>query len=66
MAEADTEGAEFCRKEASGRRVAGAIKSLVNTRDFQIECARVLRETMHVPILTYGRKEKERSRLAWY
>ena len=27
------------RKVVSGRRVAGAIKSLVNARDLQFECA---------------------------
>ena len=37
--ETDTDGAECSRKVASGRRVAGAIKSLVNTRDLHIECA---------------------------
>ena len=36
---------------ASGRRVAGAIRPLVNTRDFQLECVRVLHETLLVPVL---------------
>ena len=53
---------------ASGRRVAGAIRSLVNARDLQLECARVLHETLLVPVLMYGsetmlRKEKERFRV---
>ena len=53
---------------ASGRRVAGAIGSLVSTRDLQIECARVLPETLLVPLLMYGSetilwKEKMRSRI---
>ena len=39
---------------ASGRRVAGAIRSLVNTRDLQLECARVLHETLLAPALMYG------------
>ena len=44
---------------ASGRRIAGAIKS-----GLQLECARVLYESLLVPVLTYGReamrcKEKE-------
>ena len=48
----------------SGRRVAGAIRSLVNARDLQLECARVLHETLLVPVLMYGsktvlRKEEE-------
>ena len=34
-----TDGAEGSRKVASGRRVAGAIRSLVNARDLQLECA---------------------------
>ena len=38
----------------SGRRVADAIRSLANARDLQIVCARVLRETLIVPVLTYG------------
>ena len=51
---------------ADGRRVAGAIKSLVNVRNLQIECVRVLHETLLVPVLTYGSekmlwKDKERS-----
>ena len=39
---------------ASGKRLAGAIRSIVNARGLQIECARVLRETLLVPVLTYG------------
>ena len=38
-------GAECSRKVASGRRVAGAIKFLVNAWDLQLECPRVLYET---------------------
>ena len=30
---------EQCSKVASGRRVAGVIRSLVNVRDLQLECA---------------------------
>ena len=53
---------------ASGRKVAGALRSLVNARDLQIECARVLNETLLLPVLTCGSetmlwKEKERSRI---
>ena len=59
-------GAE-CSREVM-RVVVGAIRSLVNARDLQIECARVLHETLLVPLLTYGSetrlwKEKERSRI---
>ena len=42
------------RKVASGRRVAGAIRSLVHVRDLQLECARVLHETVFMPVLMYG------------
>ena len=39
---------------ASGRRVASAIRSHVNARDLRIHCARVLHETLFVPVLMYG------------
>ena len=66
--ESGTDGAECSRKVASGSRVAGSIRSLVNTRDLQLECARVLHETLLVPVLTYGSKtmlwkEEEKSRI---
>ena len=41
LTESDTDGAECSKKVASGRRVAGAIRSLVNAWDLQLECARV-------------------------
>ena len=52
----------------SRMKVAGAIRSPVNARDLQLECARVLHETLLVPVLMYGSetmlgKEKERSRI---
>ena len=40
----------------SGRKVACAIRSLANAMGLQVECARVLCETLLVP-------EKERSRI---
>ena len=52
--ESGTDGAECNRKVASGRRVAGTIRSLVNARDLQLECARVLHEILHVPFHMYG------------
>ena len=60
--------AECSRKLASGRRVAGAIRFLVDARDLQLECARVLHESLLVPVLLYGSettlwKEKKRSRV---
>ena len=53
---------------ASGRRVADAIRSLVNASDLQLECARVLHEILFVPVFMYGSetmlwKEKEISRI---
>ena len=66
--ESGTDGAECSRKMASGRRVASVVKFLVNARDLKNECARVLHETLLVPVLIYGNvtmlwKEKERSRI---
>ena len=43
--ESGTDEAECCKKVESGRRVAGAIRSLVNTRSLQFECARVLHDS---------------------
>ena len=39
MDESGTDGVECSRKVASGRRNKGAIRSLVNTMDLQLECA---------------------------
>ena len=55
LGESGTDGAECSRKLASGRMVAGAIRSLVNARDLQPERATVLHETLLVPVLMYGR-----------
>ena len=52
--ESSTDGAECSWKVASKRKVVGAIRSLVNARDLQLECARVLHETLLVPVLMYG------------
>ena len=66
--ESGTDGAKCNRKVASGRRVAGTISSLVNARDFQLEFARVLHESLVAPDLTYSSEtmlwqDKERSRI---
>ena len=37
-----------------GRRVTGAIRYLVNARSLQLECSRVLHESLLMPVLTYG------------
>ena len=39
------------RKVASGRRVAGAMRSIANARDLQLKCATVLHETFLVPVM---------------
>ena len=52
--ESGTDGAECSTKVVSGRRVVGAIRSLVNASDLQLGCARVLHETLLVPVLMYG------------
>ena len=49
-----TAGTECSRKVVRGRRVAGDIRSLVNDRDLQLKCTRVLHETLLVPVLMYG------------
>ena len=38
----------------SGRKAAGAIRSLVNARGLQLECARVLPEALLVPLPLHG------------
>ena len=60
--------AECSEKVASERRVAGAIRFLVNGMDLKLECVRVLHETLLIPVLMYGSetmlwKEKERCRI---
>ena len=57
--------ADCSRKVASGRMVGGAIRLLNNARSLQLECVRVLHESLMVPVLMYGsetmiRREKER------
>ena len=49
--ESGTDEAEYYRKVVSGSRVAGAIKSLVNDRGLQLECARVLHDSLLCPFL---------------
>ena len=53
--ESGTDGAESSsRKMSSGKRSTGAIRSLVNARDLQLVCDRVVHETLFVPFLMYG------------
>ena len=49
------------------RKVACAIRNLLNTRSLRLQCARVLHETLFVAALIYARqkmiwKEKEKPR----
>ena len=53
---------------ASGNRVAGVIRPLVNAKSLQLKCANVLHEKLLVPVLIYGSetmiwKENEKSRI---
>ena len=67
--ESGTDEPEYSRKVVSGKRVAGAIRSsLVIAKGLEIECARVLNESLPVHILIYSsetniRKENERSKI---
>ena len=45
---------EYHRKVVNRRKVAGTIRTLVNDRGLQLECAKVY-ETLFVLILMYGR-----------
>ena len=51
--ESGTDDDKCCRKVASGRKVAGAIRSLVNVRSLQLECAWVLQEGL-ISVLKSG------------
>src|SRR5678815_3688058 len=50
--EKGTDDAECSRKVVNGRKVAGAIKSLVNVKGLSL--TRVLHEGMLLPVLLYG------------
>ena len=52
--ESGTDGAECSMKVARGKRVASTIRYQINAKDLQLECARVLYETLLVRILMYG------------
>ena len=62
-----TDEAVCHRKVVSGWRVAGLIRSLVNVRSLQLECARVLHDLLLVAVLIYSSDimiwKKERSRI---
>ena len=50
-----TDVAKDHRKEMNGRKVAGAIRSLVNAMGMQLECPMVLNEGLLKLVLMYGR-----------
>ena len=54
--ESGTDEAECSRKVGSGRRVAGAIRFLVNAGSIHLECARVFHE--HCSCLFCGTETK--------
>ena len=57
--ESVTDEAECHRKVACWKRVAGAITSLVNARDLQLQYARILHETLFVPVLSMAMRQGE-------
>ena len=66
--ESGTDGVECRKKVVNGKKVAGTIRFLVNDRDLQLDCARVLLESLLAYVLVYGSetmiwKEKESSRI---
>ena len=66
MEESGTDEVGYSRKVASGSRVGGDIRSLVNARSLQLECVRVLHESLLVPVLTYGRMRRRGLELGLY
>ena len=54
MDKSGTDETESSRRVGSGRKVADAIRSLINARGLQLECARVLHESTFVLVLMYG------------
>ena len=70
MNESGADDAKYSREVASGKKLAGAIKSLVNGRCLHLDCARILHEVLLVAVLIYDSEamiwrenEKERSRI---
>ena len=60
--------ADCDNKVLHGRKMAGAIRSLVNVKGMSVECARILHESILVPTLVYGSetmvwKERDRRRV---
>ena len=57
--ESGTGEAECRRKVESERRVAGTIRSLVNDRGLQLQCARVLHEIFLLSVFIYKKRKKD-------
>ena len=56
MDESGTDEAKCYKKVSSGRRATGAVRSMVNVQDLQIEQTRVLDESLLVLVLLYDIK----------
>ena len=52
--ESGTDDVKFLRKGVSGRKVEGAVRSLMNGRILQTEIARVLYESLFVYVVLHG------------
>ena len=50
----DESDRDYSTNIASGRKVAGAIRFIVNAWNLLHECARALHEALLMPILSYG------------
>ena len=48
-----THEADCSRKVAIRKRVASVIRPLINARSLQLECVRVLHESLLLPVLRY-------------
>ena len=63
LKEPGTDETESRRKVVSERRLARTIRSLVNARDLQLECVRVLHKILFVPGSKTMLWKEERSRI---
>ena len=66
--EPGTNDPECRRKVVNRRKVEGTIMSLVNASGLQVECARLLSETLFMPVLMYSNEtmiqKESRSRIS--
>ena len=54
MDDSGTDNVECCKKVSSWRKVADAIRSMVDVRGLQLQCARVLHKALLIPVFMYG------------